>query len=163
MCVFVNFFFHQKFLILYLGFLNLVQMFDLLYYVKENQPPPVYISLYLSIFLSLQSKFLSQISQLLWEPESSNFVYIMRVTKFILGKQTKMLRFIFALFLPYFSTFPLSHLSSLQCNTDIAHFTLSFAERCRAAPSTFRIKMGWPIKIHTEFRIHLSDTHEDNK
>ena len=36
-----------------------------LYCVKENQPPPAYYSLYLSIFLSLQSNFLSQISQLL--------------------------------------------------------------------------------------------------
>ena len=39
--------------------------YDLLFCVKENQPPAAYHSLYLSIFLSLQSNFLLQISQLL--------------------------------------------------------------------------------------------------
>ena len=33
--------------------------YDKLYCIKENQPPPAYHSLYLSIFLSLQSDFLS--------------------------------------------------------------------------------------------------------
>ena len=32
-------------------------MYDKLYCVKENQPPPAYHSLYLSFFLSLQLKF----------------------------------------------------------------------------------------------------------
>ena len=31
--------------------------YDLLYCAEENQPPPAYHSLYLSIFLSLQSNF----------------------------------------------------------------------------------------------------------
>ena len=39
--------------------------YGLLYCVKENQPHAAYHSLYLSIFLSLQSNFLLQISQLL--------------------------------------------------------------------------------------------------
>ena len=39
--------------------------FDLLYCVKENQPPAAYHSLYLSTFLSRQSNFLLQISHLL--------------------------------------------------------------------------------------------------
>ena len=39
--------------------------YNLLYCVRENQPPPAYYSLYLSIFLSLQSNFLLQISLLL--------------------------------------------------------------------------------------------------
>ena len=39
--------------------------YDLFYYVKENQPPAAFHSLYLSLFLSLQSNFLLQISQLL--------------------------------------------------------------------------------------------------
>ena len=39
--------------------------FDLLYCVKESQPPPAKLSLYLSIFLSLQLNFLSQVSRLL--------------------------------------------------------------------------------------------------
>ena len=70
----------------------------MLYCVRENLLPPAYHSLYLSFFLSLQSKFLSQISQPLREPESSNFVYILRMAKYIVGKKTKMLRFIFAFF-----------------------------------------------------------------
>ena len=35
--------------------------YDLLYCVKENRPPGTYHSLYLHMFLSLQSNFLSQI------------------------------------------------------------------------------------------------------
>ena len=58
----------------------------------------------LSIFLSLKANFLLQIAQLLWKPESSNFVYTFRVAKYIVGQKTK-LRFIW----PYF-TF-LAHLS----------------------------------------------------
>ena len=64
------------------------------YSVRKNQPHIAYQSLYLSIFLSLQLKFLSQISQVLLEPWSSNFKYIFRVTKFIVQKKMKMLMFI---------------------------------------------------------------------
>ena len=39
--------------------------YDLLNCVRENQPPDAYHFLYLSIFLSLQSNFLLQISRLL--------------------------------------------------------------------------------------------------
>ena len=51
---------------------------DELYCVRKKQPHIAYQSLYFFIFLSLQSKFLSQISQLLLEPEFSNFVYTFR-------------------------------------------------------------------------------------
>ena len=54
---------------------------DELYCVTKEQPHYAYHSLYLFIFLSLQWKFLSQISQLLLEPVFSNFVYIFRMTK----------------------------------------------------------------------------------
>ena len=77
----------------------------LLYCVRENQTPVAYHFLYLSIFLSLQSNFLLQISLLPWEPESSNFLYILRVAKYIVGEKTKMLRFIFTIFF-HFSFFP---------------------------------------------------------
>ena len=40
-------------------------VYDLLYCVRENQPPAAYHFLYLSILLSLQSNFPLQISQLL--------------------------------------------------------------------------------------------------
>ena len=39
--------------------------YDLLHCVRENQPPDAYHFLYLSIFLSLQSNFLLQISRFL--------------------------------------------------------------------------------------------------
>ena len=51
---------------------------DELYCVTKEQPHIAYQSLYLFIFLSLQWKFLSQISQLLLEPVFSNFVYTFR-------------------------------------------------------------------------------------
>ena len=52
---------------------------DELYCVTKEQPHIAYQSLYLFIFLSLQWKFLSQISQLLLEPVFANFVYIFRM------------------------------------------------------------------------------------
>ena len=54
---------------------------DELYCVIKEQPHIAYQSLYLFIFLSLQWKFLSQISQLLLEPVFSNFVHIFRMAK----------------------------------------------------------------------------------
>ena len=54
---------------------------DELYCVRKEQPHIAYQSLYLFIFLSLQWKFLSQISQLLLEPVFSNFVYIFKMEK----------------------------------------------------------------------------------
>ena len=54
---------------------------DKLYCVTKEQPHIAYQSLYLFIFLSLQWKFLSQISQLLLEPLFSNFVYTFRKAK----------------------------------------------------------------------------------
>ena len=49
--------------------------------VRKEQPHIADQSLYLFIFLSLQWKFLSQISQLLLEPVFSNFVYTFRKAK----------------------------------------------------------------------------------
>ena len=72
--------------------------YDLLYCVRENQPPCAYHFLYLSFFLSLRSNFLLQISRLLGKPESSNFLYTLRGAKYIVGQKTKMLRFIFTIF-----------------------------------------------------------------
>ena len=54
---------------------------DELYCVRKEQPHIAYQSFYLFIFLSLQWKFLSQISQLLLEPVFPNFVYIFRMAK----------------------------------------------------------------------------------
>ena len=60
--------------------------YDLLYCSKENRHAAAYYSPCLSIFLSLQANFLLQISQLLWEPESSNSLYTLRVAKYIVGQ-----------------------------------------------------------------------------
>ena len=68
---------------------------DLLYYVKQNQHAAADHSLYLSIFLSIQARFLLQISQL---PEFSNFVYTLREGKYTVGKKNKSLWLIFAFF-----------------------------------------------------------------
>ena len=57
---------------------------DELYCVTKIQLHIAYQSLYLFIFLSLQLKFLSQISQLLLEPVFSNFVYTFRFKMLIL-------------------------------------------------------------------------------
>ena len=57
---------------------------DDLYCVPKEQPHIAYQSLYLFIFLSLQWKFLSHISQLLLKPVFSNFVYTFRKAKFTL-------------------------------------------------------------------------------
>ena len=54
---------------------------DKLYCVTKDQPHIAYQSLYLFIFLFLQWKFLSQISQLLLETVFSNFVYTFRKAK----------------------------------------------------------------------------------
>ena len=73
--------------------------FDKLYCVRKNQPLIAYQTLYLFIYLPLQQNFLSQISQLLLKPGSSDFVYTLRVTTYIMVKKIKMLIFI----LPSFS------------------------------------------------------------
>ena len=72
--------------------------YDWWHCVRENQPPDCFHFLYLSIFLSLQSNILLQISRLLWEPESSYSLYTLRVAKYIVGQKTKILRFIFTFF-----------------------------------------------------------------
>ena len=54
---------------------------DELYCVTKEQAHIAYQYLYLFIFLSLQWKFLSQISPLLLEPLFSNFVYTFKKAK----------------------------------------------------------------------------------
>ena len=87
--------------------------YDLLQCVRENQPPDAHHFLYLSIFLSLQTHFLLQISWLLWEPESSNFLYTLRVAKpsILWDRKPRCLDLV----LQSVSIFPFS-LLPLQCN-----------------------------------------------
>ena len=67
-------------------------------YVRENQPPAAYDFLCLSIFLSLQSNFLLQISLLLCEPVFKCLIHESGQAKYIVGQKTKMLRFILTIF-----------------------------------------------------------------
>ena len=82
--------------------------FPIFKYQKEDQPSPADHSLYLSTFHSLQSNFLSQISRLLWEPESLNFVYILTVAKFMYIVYGKRKAKRCNIFLPSFSIFQFS-------------------------------------------------------
>ena len=78
---------------------------DELYCVTKEQPHIAYQSLYFFIFLSLQWKFLSQISQLLLEPVFSNFVYIFRMANCTVKMEIKILILILPSFFK-FSFFP---------------------------------------------------------
>ena len=98
--------------------------YDLLYCVREN----VYYFLYLSIFISLQSNFLLQISWLPWEPESSNFLYTFRVAKCVVGQKTKMLRFIFTIFF-HFCFFSISHSNVIHREICVKDFSGTTAPR----------------------------------
>ena len=78
---------------------------ELLYCGIENWTPCFYSSLYLSIFLSFMAKFVSHFSPELCKLESSNMVYICRMSDCILGLRLRVMAFIF-LFLSIFSFFP---------------------------------------------------------
>ena len=70
----------------------------------ENQTACLYSSLYLSIFLSFKAKFVSQFSPELCKPESSNMVYICRMSDCIV------MALIFFIFQLFFS-FPILHVN----------------------------------------------------
>ena len=80
--------------------------YALFYCVRGNQHPHGYHILYVSICLFLQYKFLSQISQSLRQPESSNFVYTYKGLKYIAKTS---FAFFFTLFL-----FSISHSSLMH-------------------------------------------------
>ena len=74
---------------------------ELLYCGIENRIPCFYSSLYLSIFLSFKGKFVSQFSLELCNLDSSNMVYISRMSDCILGLRLRVMAFAF-LFYPFF-------------------------------------------------------------
>ena len=86
---------------------------DELYCVTKEQPHIAYQSLYLFIILSLQLKFLSQISQLLLKPVFLNLVYTFRKAKCTVLLEIKML----ILILPSFFIFSFFH--SYKIHIDI--------------------------------------------
>ena len=78
---------------------------ELLYCGIENRTLCYYSSLYLSIFLSFTAKFVSQFSPELCELESSNIVYICRMSDCIVGLRLRVMALIFLFFI-HFSFFP---------------------------------------------------------
>ena len=58
---------------------------ELLYCEIENRTPCSYSSLYLSVFLSFKAKFVSHFSPELCKLESSNMIYICRMSDCIMG------------------------------------------------------------------------------
>ena len=79
---------------------------ELLYCGIENQTSCSYSSLYLSIFLSIKAKFVSQFSLELCKLESSSMVYICRMSDCIVGLRLRVMALIFLFFI-HFSFFPL--------------------------------------------------------
>ena len=78
---------------------------ELLCYGIENRTPCSYSSLYLSIFLSIIANFVSQFSLELCKLESSNMLYVCKMSDCILGLRLKVMALIFK-FLSSFLSFP---------------------------------------------------------
>ena len=79
---------------------------ELLYCGIENRIPCSYSSLYLSIFLSFKAKFVSLFTPELCKLESSNMIYICRMSGCIVGLRLRVMALIF-LFLSIFLSFPI--------------------------------------------------------
>ena len=83
---------------------------ELLYCGIENRTHCSYSSLYLSIFLSFNAKFVSQFSPELYMVESSNMVYVCRMSDCIVGLRLRVMALIL-LFLSIFPSFPILHVN----------------------------------------------------
>ena len=83
---------------------------ELLYCGIENRTPCFYFSIYLSIFLSFMAKFVSLFSSELCILESSNMVYICRLSDYIVGLRLRVMALIF-LFLSVFLSFTILHVN----------------------------------------------------
>ena len=83
---------------------------ELLYCGIENQTPCFYSSIYLSIFLSFKAKFVSLFFPELCKLESSNMVYICRMSDCIVGWRLRVMALIF-LFSSIFLSFPILHVN----------------------------------------------------
>ena len=62
--------------------------YNLLYCIRENQPPPAYHSLYLSIIFLSNKNFCHRFLGF-YESQSSNFVYTLRVAKYTVGRKSR--------------------------------------------------------------------------
>ena len=83
---------------------------ELLYFGIENRTPCSFSSLYLSIFLSFMAKFVSQFSSETCKLDSSNMVYICRMSDYIVGLRLRVMALIF-LYLSIFLSFPILHVN----------------------------------------------------
>ena len=81
--------------------------YNLLYCIRENQPPLLIIPIICPFFFLSNKNFCHRFLGF-YESQSSNFVYTLRVAKYIVGKKIKMLRLMFAFFFP-FLLFSVSH------------------------------------------------------
>ena len=81
---------------------------ELLYCRIENRTLCSYSSLYLSIFLSFMAKFVSQFSLEICKLESSNMVYIYRMSGYMVGLRLRVIALIF-LYIIIFLSFPILH------------------------------------------------------
>ena len=73
----------------------------LLYCGVENRIPCSCSSLYLSIFMSFKAKFVSHFSPELSKLESSNMVYICRMSDCIVGLRLRVMALIFLIFIRF--------------------------------------------------------------
>ena len=87
---------------------------ELLYFGIENRTPCFYSSLYLSFFVFFKAKFVSQFSLQLCKLESSNIVYLCRMSDCIVGLRLRVMAFIF-LFLFIFLSFPILQVKLKIC------------------------------------------------
>ena len=83
---------------------------ELLYCRIENRTPCSYSSLYLSIFLSFMAKFVSQFSLEMYMIESSNMLYIYRISGYMVGLRLRVIALIF-LYIIIFLSFPILHVN----------------------------------------------------
>ena len=86
---------------------------ELLYCGIENQTLCFYSFLYLSSLLSFMAKFVSQFSPELCKLDSSNMVYICRMSDYIVGLRLRVMALIF-LFLSIFLSFSILHVNIKQ-------------------------------------------------
>ena len=118
--------------------LNIHMHNTLLYCGIKYRIPCSYSSLYLSIFLSITTKFLSQFSPELCKPESSNMVYICRMSDYIVGLRFRIMALI-SLFLSIFLSFPI--------------LRVNIQDLCQSFSGTFKARM-LKLGIHMDgFRI----------
>ena len=92
---------------------------ELLYCGIDNRTPCFYSFLYLSIFLSFKAKFVSQFSPELCKLESSNIVYICRMSDCIVGLRLRVMT-------PFLSIF----LSFTILHVNIKNLCWSFLRNC---------------------------------